>query len=66
VVFDRLIAEAPERLTPGGCLIVEIGSPQEGPARRRIESAGVYELGKTLLDGSRHPRVLRARPRAVG
>ena len=36
-VFDRLIAGAPERLKPGGFLIVEIGSPQEAPARRRIE-----------------------------
>ena len=60
-VFDRLIAGAPERLKPGGYLIVEIGSPQEGPARQRIEALGAYELGKTILDGSGHPRVLRAR-----
>ena len=62
-VFDRLIAGAPERLKPGGYLIVEIGSPQEEAARRRIEAAGAYDLGKTILDGSRHPRVLRARLR---
>ena len=60
-VFDRLLAGAPERLKPGGFLIVEIGSAQEAPARQRIEAAGVYELGTTILDGSRHPRVLRAR-----
>jgi release factor glutamine methyltransferase len=60
-VFDRLIAGAPERLKPGGYLIVEIGAPQEEAARRRIEAMGVYELGKTILDGSGHPRVLRAR-----
>jgi release factor glutamine methyltransferase len=60
-VFDRLIAGAPERLKPGGYLIVEIGAPQEEAARRRIEAIGVYELGKTILDGSGHPRVLRAR-----
>jgi release factor glutamine methyltransferase len=60
-VFDRLIAGAPERLKPGGYFIVEIGAPQEESARRRIESMGVYELGKTILDGSGHPRVLRAR-----
>ena len=65
-VFDRLIAGAPERLKPGGYLIVEIGSPQEAPARQRIEAAGGYELGKTILDGSRHPRVLRARLRPAG
>jgi release factor glutamine methyltransferase len=60
-VFDRLIAGAPERLKPGGYLIVEIGAPQEESARRRIETMGVYELGRTILDGSGHPRVLRAR-----
>ena len=60
-VFDRLIAAAPERLKPGGYLIVEIGAPQEESARRRIEAMGVYDLGKTIFDGSGHPRVLRAR-----
>ena len=65
-VFDRLIAGASDRLKTGGCLIVEIGSPQEAEARRRIESAGVYELAPTILDGSRHPRVLRARLRPAG
>jgi release factor glutamine methyltransferase len=59
-VFDRLIAGAAERLRPGGCLIVEIGSPQEEPARRRIDALGVFDLGKTIIDGSGHPRVLRA------
>ena len=59
-VFDRLIAGAAERLKPGGCLIVEIGSAQEGPARQRIEALGAFDLGKTLIDGAGHPRVLRA------
>jgi release factor glutamine methyltransferase len=59
-VFDRLVAEAPKWLKPGGYLLVEIGSPQEQRARARIEEAG-YQLGPTLLDGSRHPRVLCAR-----
>ncbi len=60
-VFDRLIAGAAERLKPGGYLIVEIGAPQEETARRRIEMTGRYELSKTIIDGSGHPRVLRAR-----
>jgi release factor glutamine methyltransferase len=63
-VFDRLIAEAPRHLNPGGHLLIEIGSPQEAPARQRIDAHGGYELGKTILDGSRHPRVLIARLRA--
>jgi release factor glutamine methyltransferase len=60
-VLDRLVAEAPRFLNPGGHLIVEIGSPQEGPARRRLEAHGGYELAKTVRDGSGHPRVLVAR-----
>jgi hypothetical protein len=44
-------------------LIVEIGAPQEKPARERITAQGGYELGETILDGSGHPRVLRAKRR---
>jgi release factor glutamine methyltransferase len=62
-VFDRLIADAKDHLKPGGYLLVEIGSPQEKEARTRIEADGAYELGKTVKDGSGHPRVLIARRR---
>ena len=64
-VFDRLVAETPRFLQPGGYLIVEIGSPQERHARDRIEAHGGYELAKTVYDGSSHPRVLKARLRPV-
>jgi release factor glutamine methyltransferase len=60
VVFDRLVREARAWLKPGGHLIVEIGSPQEGPARQRLSAEG-YDPAPTLKDGSGHPRVLRAR-----
>jgi release factor glutamine methyltransferase len=60
-VFDRLIAEAPAHLKSGGWLLLEIGSPQEMPARERIERNKGYELEKTVHDGSGHPRVLMAR-----
>lgn len=60
-VFDRLVAGAPAYLNPGGCLIIEIGSPQEEPARKRIMAHPGYELGPTLVDSAGHPRVLRAR-----
>jgi release factor glutamine methyltransferase len=62
-VFDRIVAGAHGRLAPGGHLVVEIGSPQEGPARARIEAQGGYELAKTVYDSSGHPRVLKARRR---
>jgi release factor glutamine methyltransferase len=60
-VFDRLVAAAPEYLQPGGWLIIEIGSPQEKRARAKIEGLGRYELEKTVIDSSGHPRVLKAR-----
>ncbi len=60
-VFDRLVAEAGNYLVPGGYLILEIGSPQHEPARARITAHGGYELGETIYDSARHPRVLRAR-----
>jgi release factor glutamine methyltransferase len=62
-VFDRLIADAPKYLKAGGYLIVEIGSPQEKPARERLAAHGEFELGETIRDGAGHPRVLRARKR---
>jgi release factor glutamine methyltransferase len=62
-VFDRLIAAAQEHLAPDGYLIVEIGTPQEKPARERITLQGDYDLAETILDGSGHPRVLRAKRR---
>ena len=60
-VFDRLVAQAPAHLTPGGHLIVEIHAGLEGPARARIESRAGYELGKTVHDLAGRPRVLVAR-----
>jgi release factor glutamine methyltransferase len=60
-VFDRLIKRAGEYLAPGGYLLVEIGAPQEGPARQRILAQGGYELTETIHDHAGHPRVLRAR-----
>jgi release factor glutamine methyltransferase len=62
-VFDRLLAQAWDHLEPAGHLVVEIGSPQEKPARERIERHGGYELAETIFDHAGHPRVLRARQR---
>ena len=61
VVFDRIVDQAPRHLKPGGWLVVEIGSAQEGPARQRISAVHEFDLRKTVLDGSSHPRVLVAR-----
>jgi release factor glutamine methyltransferase len=60
-VFDRLVDEARDRLAAGGYLIVEIGSPQEEWARKRIEQFSGYVLAPTIHDYSGHPRILQAR-----
>ncbi|MGE3805582.1 MAG: peptide chain release factor N(5)-glutamine methyltransferase [Gemmataceae bacterium] len=60
-IFDRIVAGAADRLEPGGHLILEIGAPQEQPARARLEQTGLFELAPTIFDYSRHPRVLCAR-----
>lgn len=61
VVFDRLITEARSRLTPGDYLIIEIGSPQEKPAREKLAAIAEFELAPTIYDSSGHPRVLRVK-----
>jgi release factor glutamine methyltransferase len=60
VVFDRLIAECRARLVSGGYLIIEIGSPQEQPARERLAALPDLTLMPTVYDFSGHPRVLKA------
>ena len=65
VVFDRLIAESRARLLPGGHLIIEIGSPQEKPAREKLAAIAEFTLAPTILDFSGHPRVLRAQHKRV-
>jgi release factor glutamine methyltransferase len=60
-VFDRILAGAESYLVPDGHLIIEIGAPQEGPARQRLAAYPGYKLADTIYDGSHHPRVLRAR-----
>jgi release factor glutamine methyltransferase len=64
-VLDRLIAGAGQHLEPNGYLIVEIGAPQEAEVRRRISASAGFQLEETVHDYSGHPRVLRARCRAM-
>ncbi len=60
-VFDRLVEQARRQLTSGGHLVVEIGSPQEQPARARLGAVAEFVLGPTVFDSAGHPRVLVAR-----
>jgi release factor glutamine methyltransferase len=65
-VLDRIVEGAGDLLNPGGHLVIEIGSPQEHPVRRRIAAFPRFELAPTIYDYSRHPRVLHARWRGNG
>jgi release factor glutamine methyltransferase len=60
-VFDRIVAELPTRLRPGGHVFLEIGTAQEEPGRYRLSRIPGLELARTVYDGSGHPRVLHAR-----
>ena len=60
-VVDRLVSQAIPLLKPGGHLILEIGSDQEGPVRSLIADHLELELAPTIRDAANHPRVLRAR-----
>lgn len=62
-VFDRIVASAARHLAPGGWLVLEIGSPQEFAARKKLEARPEFELALTIFDSSKHPRVLKARLR---
>ncbi len=60
-VFDRLVGQARGRISPGGHMLLEIGAPQEEPARQRLAGMAEFQLAPTVLDASRHPRVVIAR-----
>jgi release factor glutamine methyltransferase len=59
-VVAPLIAESIPLLKPGGHLILEIGSDQEGPVRALISSHPEFKLAPTVRDHANHPRVVRA------
>jgi release factor glutamine methyltransferase len=60
-VVAAIATQAERFLKPGGQLILEIGSPQEGAVRNLIESRGGYELLPTIHDYAGHARVISAR-----
>jgi release factor glutamine methyltransferase len=59
-VVAPLIEQAVPLLKPGGHLILEIGSDQEGPVRALIAAQAGLELAPTVRDHANHPRVIRA------
>jgi release factor glutamine methyltransferase len=59
-VSDRLIDRARNHLKPRGWLVLEIGTAQETRVRQQLIGLG-YDVGRTIPDGSGHPRVLCGR-----
>lgn len=60
-VIERLLAEAGDRLTPGGWLLLEIGPAIERAVREIVATTGCFELGPTTKDLAGHARVISAR-----
>src|SRR5262245_23802584 len=61
VVFDRVIAEAPKHLVSGRHWIIEVGWPQQNPAREKLPAMAEFTLAPTIIDFAGHPRVLVAK-----
>jgi len=59
-VIESLIAQAPERLRPGGHLLMEISPMIHDAVVGLLEADGRFELGPTIKDLARLPRVVRA------
>ena len=59
-VVAPLIEQAVPLLKPGGHLILEIGSDQEGPSAALIAAQPGLKLAPTVRDHANHPRVVRA------
>lgn len=60
-VIEALLPQAAERLHPGGHLLVEVSPMIHDAARALFEADGHYELGPTVKDLARLPRVVQAR-----
>lgn len=60
-IHQRVIAEAPLYLKPGGWLLFEFGLGQERQVEKLIERAKRYVDFRTLADANGNPRVAAAR-----
>lgn len=59
-VVSRLIEQSLPLLSPGGHLILEIGTAQENPVRELIKAHLELRVAPTIYDLHKHPRVIRA------
>lgn len=59
-VVRGIVEQAEGLLKPGGHIILEIGTAQEGPVRELIAAHPALVLAPTIHDHAGHPRVIRA------
>ena len=59
-VIRSLIPQAAERLKPGGHLLMEINAALHNAVQALLEKDGRFEVGPTVKDLARLPRVVRA------
>ena len=62
-VIEKLVAQAAERLRPGGHLLIEISPTIHDAVLAIFESDARFELGPTIKDLARLPRVVQAKRR---
>lgn len=62
-VLHRLLAQAAERLVPGGYLLTEIDPRQTPALTQQLNSLGGFEEPKWIEDLDKRPRVLQVRRR---
>lgn len=61
--IERLIPQAAEHLRPGGHLLLEIGPAIHDAVCELIKADGRFEIGPTIKDLARLPRVVQAKRR---
>ena len=59
-VIEPLIAQAAERLNPGGLLLVEISPMISAAVEQLVQDSAALELAPTLRDPAGHARVIQA------
>lgn len=59
--YRRLAASAGAFLKPGGSLLLEIGYTQDAAVRALLAERPEFDLGPTLKDMGKHPRVVTAK-----
>ena len=62
-VLRDIIVTSPERIRPGGCLLLEIGADQAEAILALLEEMGRFETGRIFRDLAGRPRVIAVRRR---